>query len=128
MSKTPIILLFAKSHIDTYTRQDGTVVRAHDDKRQPAKATPGAPTTAQYRDGIMLLHGTKVAFKKDGKTHEGVIGNKYTEEDHKRGAKIKVRVGSFKGKGGKNQYHEIDHADIQRIVERSGWHDDYKID
>jgi len=32
------IVLFIKSHIDTYTRKDGTVVQAHDDKRQaPAK-------------------------------------------------------------------------------------------
>lgn len=35
MKKSPIILLF-KSHIDTYTRKDGTVVQAHDDKRQAA--------------------------------------------------------------------------------------------
>lgn len=31
----PAVILFFKSHIDTYTRKDGTVVQAHDDKRTP---------------------------------------------------------------------------------------------
>lgn len=30
------LVLFFKSHIDTYTRKDGSVVHAHDDKRQAA--------------------------------------------------------------------------------------------
>lgn len=30
------VILFFKSHVDTYTRKDGSVVRAHDDKRQAA--------------------------------------------------------------------------------------------
>ena len=30
-----VVLLF-KSHVDTYTRKDGTVVHAHEDKRQAA--------------------------------------------------------------------------------------------
>lgn len=32
----PAVILFFKSHVDTYTRKDGTVVQAHDDKRQAA--------------------------------------------------------------------------------------------
>lgn len=35
MKKSPTILFF-KSHVDTYTRKDGTVVQAHEDKRQAA--------------------------------------------------------------------------------------------
>ena len=31
------LALFFKSHIETYTRKDGSVVQAHDDKRQAAK-------------------------------------------------------------------------------------------
>jgi len=31
------LALFFKSHIDTFTRKDGSVVGAHDDKRQAAK-------------------------------------------------------------------------------------------
>ena len=36
MKIEPVILLF-KSHVETYTRKDGTVVRAHDDRRAAAK-------------------------------------------------------------------------------------------
>lgn len=35
MKNLPV--LFFKSHVDTYTRKDGTVVQAHEDKRQAAK-------------------------------------------------------------------------------------------
>lgn len=31
---TKPLILFFKSHIDTYTRKNGSVVQAHDDKRQ----------------------------------------------------------------------------------------------
>lgn len=31
------LALFFKSHVETYTKKDGTVVQAHDDKRQAAK-------------------------------------------------------------------------------------------
>ena len=34
--KTSSLILFFKSHIDTFTRKDGSVVAAHDDKRQAA--------------------------------------------------------------------------------------------
>ena len=37
MKKVPA--LFFKAHVDTYTRKDGTVVQAHDDKRQAHKET-----------------------------------------------------------------------------------------
>lgn len=36
MSSNPVPLFF-KAHVDTYTRKDGTVVQAHDDKRQAAR-------------------------------------------------------------------------------------------
>lgn len=35
MKKAPVVLFF-KSHVDAYTRTDGTVVQAHEDKRQAA--------------------------------------------------------------------------------------------
>lgn len=33
-------ILFIKSHVDTYTKTDGAVVRAHDDKRKPIEQVP----------------------------------------------------------------------------------------
>lgn len=32
-----LLALFFKAHVDTYTRKDGSVVEAHDDKRPAAK-------------------------------------------------------------------------------------------
>lgn len=40
MDKTParkVCVLLLKTHVDTYTRKDGSVVQAHEDKRQAAK-------------------------------------------------------------------------------------------
>ena len=36
--KTSSLILFFKSHIDTFTRKDGSVVSAHDDKRTKREA------------------------------------------------------------------------------------------
>ena len=41
MSKKLLVVpALLKAHVDTYTRKDGTVVQAHDDKRQAAKPFP----------------------------------------------------------------------------------------
>ena len=50
MTTSPIILFF-KSHVETYTRQDGTVVHAHDDKRTKS-AEPAKTAEAKIRSAV----------------------------------------------------------------------------
>lgn len=40
--KPAVIPLFFKSHVDTYTRKDGTVVHAHEDTREKREAAQRA--------------------------------------------------------------------------------------
>lgn len=48
-------VLFFKSHIETYTRRDGTVVTAHDDKRK-AKSKAKAPAEKQdYASNLAMF-------------------------------------------------------------------------
>lgn len=49
MSTKPIILFF-KSHVDTYTRKDGTVVSAHEDNRRPIKKGDRVKIKPEYQD------------------------------------------------------------------------------
>lgn len=37
------VIIFAKAHVDSYTRSDGTVVQAHDDSRQSASVKKPMP-------------------------------------------------------------------------------------
>lgn len=76
MSKTAVILDMCKSmdayaatgnpdvlkaHVDSYTRSDGTVVQAHDDKRQAAVA----PMSKRRINNITEKHGGKMIPKGD---------------------------------------------------------------
>lgn len=46
------VALFIKSHVSGYTKKDGTVVQAHEDRRQAAKPKPKRPEppTTEKRD------------------------------------------------------------------------------
>jgi hypothetical protein len=61
----------AKSHVKTYTRQDGTIVREHDDSR--TKKTPAAPK-GHHHALVALLRKRKAATG-DGKKPKGRIGH-----------------------------------------------------
>lgn len=66
MDKTParkVCVLLLKAHVDTYTRKDGSVVRAHEDKRRAA-ASGVHPHGIKSGDPIMFEHpdrGRRVA-------------------------------------------------------------------
>jgi hypothetical protein len=51
------MILFLKSHIDQYTRKDGSIVQAHDDNRQPAQIPQAAAGLAgPKREQWMAAH------------------------------------------------------------------------
>lgn len=88
MKNAPVILLF-KSHIDTYTRTDGTVVQAHDDKRQAVEAKAHPSGKHQVGDQVFFPHPDKPGKNALGKYagHRGgksVIkhGDKEVDVDH----------------------------------------------
>lgn len=69
--------LLIKSHIDTYTRKDGAVVAAHDDKRTAAAVDSAPPK----KHKIEVIQGTMEAaggYSVNGKhyvgdDHEGLV-------------------------------------------------------
>ena len=63
--------VIAKSHVKTYTRKDGTIVKEHDDIR--SKKTQPAPT-GHHHALVALLRKRKVATG-DGKKPKGRIGH-----------------------------------------------------
>lgn len=66
MKNAPVILLF-KSHVDTYTRKDGTVVQAHEDKRQAAAEQKSGPEVK-----TMMSDGTYKQWKR-AVPHKGKV-------------------------------------------------------
>lgn len=48
-----------KSHIDAFTRKDGSVVAAHDDKRQAAQSKTAAPMSADAVQNHAVESGAK---------------------------------------------------------------------
>lgn len=67
---TNAIPLFFKAHVDTYTRKDGSVVPAHDDKRQAASAPAG-------KHDVKLIEGTM-----DKPGGYSVNGKEFTGDEH----------------------------------------------
>lgn len=57
--KNAPVLLFFKSHIDTFTRKDGSVVQAHDDKRQAAEPKPHPNGKHKVGDQVFFPHPDK---------------------------------------------------------------------
>lgn len=64
-----------KSHIDSYTRQDGVTVQAHDDNRMAA--APAAPAMAKPKKNLPLVESKKTLKFGPGESH----GNLRTRED-----------------------------------------------
>jgi hypothetical protein len=67
MSKPTIIVFpdLLKSHVDQYTRSDGTVVQAHDDKRMAAQVHPAVAHAvaagAKYKSGVAAFSNAAAA-------------------------------------------------------------------
>jgi hypothetical protein len=60
----------AKAHVETYTKKDGTVVQAHEDKRQaaaPAQVKPAAARSAQDTPEFRKWFGDSKVVDSDGK-------------------------------------------------------------
>lgn len=83
------------------------------------------PANAQYRDGIVLLHGTRIAVLVDGKEVIGSVCNKYTELNRANGDKILVQVKELNPRDPRANKVEVVESDVLRIVEESGWAADY---
>ena len=81
------------------------------------------PSEAPYKDGILLLHGTKVEFMDGAKKRTGRVANKYTEQNRANGDGITIRHGRF---GTENSTSVVSERDIKAIVEKSGWEEDYR--
>lgn len=62
--KTSPLILFFKSHIDTFTRKDGTVVNAHEDGRQAA--------ADDHHPIAHMARGLSTKKKTLGDLHEGL--------------------------------------------------------
>lgn len=88
------IALFFKSHVDTFTRKDGSVVAAHDDKRPEAKPHPSGKHQV----------GSQVFFPHPDKPGKNALG---TYAGH-RGGKSVVKWDQGGGK-----HVDVDHDDIK---------------
>jgi len=65
-----------KSHIDQYTRKDGSVVAAHDDKRVAAQPMPASAVAS-----ALSKHGDKMVRKGSEWDHKGIGGKKVPASD-----------------------------------------------
>lgn len=99
--KNAPVLLFFKSHIDTYTRKDGTVVQAHDDKRTAAKDWRDEENWHSRMQGKMKTHS------------EAEL--RYIIKDAREAAKLAYERGNDK-KGG--QYEDEAHYAAQELHKR----------
>lgn len=64
--KLLVVPALLKAHVDQYVKKDGTVVQAHDDKRQAAAQKPSGSPYAAARSSVMMSVGAahKPAAKK----------------------------------------------------------------
>lgn len=90
------------------------------------RMAPVVPDEPPYRNGILLLHGTTVAFTDDaGQTRTGRVANAYTVNDRAAGRPIDVRTGPFLPSDPSANTTTVSERAISAIVERSGWSADY---
>ena len=111
----PAVILFFKSHVDTYTRKDGSVVHAHEDGRKPS--------TRRDPSGNFQHKETKKNFhwwdtndewaKKNGLPHEIGVGHD----------KESVRYGHVKGTVAHVAVDEDEHGKpvMEKWQIRSNW-------
>ena len=101
------LALFFKSHVDTYTRKDGTVVQAHEDKRQakaPAKDWRDEENWHSRTQGKFATYSEeqlRYVIKDAGEAakHAYAMGNdkkggQYDDEVHYASMELKKRQGS----------------------------------
>lgn len=109
-------VLFFKAHVKQYTRKDGVVVEAHDDKRQAKKQAQPAPKRAgpgAVKEGAghsygthNVEHGDHVSFAVGGRPKHGVVvvtGDDGATVVGKSGKQYQVRwadISGFKGAKG----------------------------
>ena len=109
MKPEPITLFF-KAHIDTYTRKDGSVVQAHDDKRQAAKKdwrdeeNWHARTQGKFATYSLDQLNYVVKDAKEAAKHAWAMGNEkkanqYEDEVHYALAEIRKRQQDSAHKG-----------------------------
>lgn len=119
-------------HIPTFLEQqaarDASAAQQMAAVAERAKLNSILPDTPPFRDGVLLLHGTKIAFLMGGKTVTGTVSNKFTEDDRKHGRQIDVRFGAFDPKNPKSGSTSIEERSITRILEKSPWESDYQQD
>nr|WP_239552612.1 LPD38 domain-containing protein [Oceanisphaera litoralis] len=89
---------------------------AEPDKPATTSALPSSP---EFKDGILVLHGTKVEVNHNGKKKVGSVANKYTAENRANGDPIRISFGFQKN-------IDVPESAITRIVEPSGWAGDYQ--
>lgn len=116
---------------DDYESKVGEVIDLSGVVDPYAAPTPAAGdvfVAGKYRNGIVLLHGTKVEFKLDGKLTEGVVNNKYTQSDLDSAKPVSIRVGPSQSKRAGHGNFDVAPSDVIRIVQASGWESDNLAD
>jgi len=112
MKNAPVVLFF-KSHVDTYTRKDGSVVHAHDDKRtkreEAQRASNGGKDWRDEENWHSRMQGKM-------KTHsEAEL--RYIHKDATEAAEIGEKSGHDPKKTG--QYRDEAHYAAQELHKRS---------
>lgn len=128
---------FLKSHIETYTRMDGTVVNAHDDIRQPAREKPkrarvNGKDTHSMAEAI-ARHAEKMGLDV---YHHGssLSSSQYVEVSHKvegeeEPRSIKIRVSNHalplahKREHGEADYELSPHGEDHQDTHGTDWKD-----
>ena len=102
-----LLALFFKAHVDTYTRKDGSVVEAHDDKRAPAKdwrdeenwhsRTMGKfKTYSDEQLRFVIKDATEAAEIGEKSGRDSKKTGQYRDEAHYAGMELKKRQGAGK--------------------------------
>lgn len=125
MKTSPVILLF-KSHIDTYTRKDGSVVQAHDDKRTAASKPPAkdwrdeenwhsrmqAKMKTHSEDELRYIHkdATEAADVGEKSGFDSKKTGKYRDEAHYAAMELQSRkkAAASSGESGPSEAHKLE--------------------
>lgn len=122
----PIPVLFlAKSHIDTYTRKDGAVVRAHDDKRQAAvddSKFPDGPGRKGFKPGqhVTFPHPKKPGEKATGRFVGVRDGQSVVHHDEH--GELKLDHADVTPDRGAQDVDKNDDGDLKDWRDETNWH------
>lgn len=121
-------LLLVKSHIKEYTRQDGTVVQAHDDKRQKHDHIGGHELShgEQVHAGATLEHGKELAdhLQSKGWKHKEVSAVRRNESLKVGDKKDMPKPPEVKGANKENSALVSAQNVINKMHEAASKHDD----